>query len=298
MTRVQHILFPIDLAGRSGDVAGYVRQLARSAGARLTVYAVVPPPVEPASVELHRTLRQRLDEVVREEFGDIAAKGVWEPGDPALRIVAFARAHQVDLIAMPTHGVGLFRRLLIGSVTSKVLHDAPCAVWTAAHAQAQMALQVPRTILCAVDKTADALDVIQWAGEFAGVLNARLQLLHVVDPISDWPSLESERELQEQARTDARARLESMLEAAKIDAPLRVAVGHTVQTVTECARQEGADLLFIGRGSAFASVGQLRANAFGIIQRSLCPVISVAARIEARATRPDLLEQSLGKATI
>jgi hypothetical protein len=30
----------------------------------------------------------------------------------------------VDLIMMPTHGVGTFRSFLVGSVTAKVLHDA------------------------------------------------------------------------------------------------------------------------------------------------------------------------------
>ena len=34
---------------------------------------------------------------------------------------------------MPTHGYGVFRRFLLGSVTSKVLHDLGCPVLTGAH---------------------------------------------------------------------------------------------------------------------------------------------------------------------
>ncbi len=54
-------------------------------------------------------------------------------GDPAQVITAFAHTQGVDLIMMPTHGYGPFRRLLLGSVTAKVLHDAECPVWTAVH---------------------------------------------------------------------------------------------------------------------------------------------------------------------
>jgi nucleotide-binding universal stress UspA family protein len=36
-------------------------------------------------------------------------------------------------VDLPTHGLGAFRRSLIGSITAKVLHDAECPVWTGVH---------------------------------------------------------------------------------------------------------------------------------------------------------------------
>ena len=51
----------------------------------------------------------------------------------------WAKANQIDLIMMPTHGYGRFRALLLGSVTAKVLHDADCPVWTAVHREEVMA---------------------------------------------------------------------------------------------------------------------------------------------------------------
>jgi nucleotide-binding universal stress UspA family protein len=106
-------------------------------------------------------------------------------------------------------------------------------------------------------------------------MDARLDFLHVVGPISDWPSLESERRLQEQVRDEARTRIGSMLRSSGVDAPLRVAVGGIVPTVTEEAKQEQADLVIIGRGAVSEPFGRLRTHAFGIIQRSPCPVLSV-----------------------
>ena len=66
-----------------------------------------------------------------------------------------------------------------------------------------------------------------------------------------------------------------MLRDAGVDAPLRVAVGEIVATVTEDARQEQADLVIIGRRTLSAPFGRLRSHVFGIIQRSPCPVLSV-----------------------
>jgi len=54
-------------------------------------------------------------------------------GDPAECIVRVAQENAVDLIVMPTHAHGRFRRFLLGSVTAKVLHDTDCPVLTGVH---------------------------------------------------------------------------------------------------------------------------------------------------------------------
>jgi len=48
-----------------------------------------------------------------------------------------------------------------------------------------------------------------------------------------------------------------------------------VNTVTEQAREEGTDLIILGRGAMHETLGRLRTQAHGIIQRSPCPVLSV-----------------------
>jgi nucleotide-binding universal stress UspA family protein len=176
---------------------------------------------------------------------------------------------------LPTHGLGTFRRLLVGSVTSKVLHDVTCPVWTAAHAEAQPSAGIPQRVLCAVDGTSKSTALLQWADAFCQAVDARLSVLHVVGSVTDWPSAERERELQEQVRGEARAHLEKMQHAATLTIPVRVAVGDIVNTVVEGAAQEQADLVIIGRGAITEPFGGRRTHAFGIVQRSPCPVLSV-----------------------
>ena len=289
MSTLGHFLIPYDFSAQDRQIVPFVRALASRFGARITMFSVVPPTFEPVPADMggpriragddaaawRQNLQTRLDRALIEELAGLPVDRVADGGDPALRIVDFAHNHGVDLIMMPTHGVGTFRNFLVGSVTSKVLHDAKCPVWTAAHAETQTASPLPRTIVCAIDGSPATPSVAQWASEFANMTGARLTLLHVVGPTSDWPALESERRLQEQVRDDTRERITAMLKSAGVDAPLRVAVGGIVQTATEEATQEQADLVIIGRGTVSEPFGRLRTHAFGIIQRSPCPVLSV-----------------------
>ncbi len=153
----------------------------------------------------------------------------------------------VDLVMIPTHGCGLFRSLLLGSVTAKVLHDVQCPVWTATHAEEQNSPQLPKTIMCAVDGTPKTPALLQWAVEFSRQMGATLRLLHVVPPITDWAALPGEEELQEEVRNEARAKIDDLKRSVGIDLPVRISVGPVVATaVTEQAREESADLILIG----------------------------------------------------
>ena len=285
MLTIRHILFPLDFSGAGTAAIPYVRTLANQFHARVTVLSVVPPAwVSPPGVVGPTAITEPsvLVNSLQESLDKLALDGLESPparltalGDPAEKIAEFTRDNAVDLVMTPTHGHGPFRRLLLGSVTSKVLHDVHCPVWTAAHAETQHAHDAPRKILCALDGSEKSLGIAQWAVDFARQAGSTLQLIHVVRPISDWLALESEQALQEELRAESRNRIETMLKSGGLDLPLRIAVGEIVTTITEEARQEGADLIILGRGAMHETLGRLRTHAHGIIQRSPCPVLSV-----------------------
>jgi nucleotide-binding universal stress UspA family protein len=280
---IKHILFPFDFSQQGLQVAPFVAAAARRFDATVTVLGVVPPSFDAAPAGIGRVgettaewthaLHARLDAVPIEAFTGIDVKRVALSGDPAFKITEFAHDHRVDLIAMPTHGLGMFRSLLMGSVTSKVLHDANCPVWTAAHIETQPTHDLPRTILCALDGSRDNPALLRWTAAFSATVGATLKLLHVVRSITDWPSLESERAIQDEFRQEARAQIESMQASAGVEAPLEVVVGEIVPLLGD--RAKDADLVVIGRGSLSSTLGRLRTHAYQIIQRSPCPVISV-----------------------
>ena len=172
-------------------------------------------------------------------------------GDAAQEIVCWVKTHRVDLVMMPSHGYGPFRHLLLGSVTAKVLHDSPCAVWTTAHTGATPDMQHLglKKMICAVDNTADSLNVMRFAAVFAKDMGADLRLVNVVPGVEAWPERQMDVEFEEQLREDAKQRIAELQAKANIDVPACIAVGPIADCVAEEAQRHGADLLVIGRGA-------------------------------------------------
>ena len=72
-------------------------------------------------------------------------------GDAAEAIMEAATQQNADLIMMPSHGSS-FDQFLMGSVTTKVLSETNCPVWTGAHLKESHSKKFAlRSILCAVD---------------------------------------------------------------------------------------------------------------------------------------------------
>lgn len=49
-------------------------------------------------------------------------------GDPAEEIVRLAQIHNADLIVLGSRGLTGMKRILLGSVSSQIVEDAPCSV--------------------------------------------------------------------------------------------------------------------------------------------------------------------------
>jgi nucleotide-binding universal stress UspA family protein len=284
------IVLPVDFSERSTGGAHYARALATRFGSGVRALHVLPPfsyafgGLEGAGVDTREFFeaaearaKRELADFIAAELAGVAAEPMVLDGDPAHRIVEYAHAENADLIVLPTHGYGPFRRLLLGSVTAKVLHDAGCPVWTGAHmAEAPAAGDIRiGKILCALDLGPLSRDVFCWARRLAEALEAKLSVLHVTPTLDvaqaryfdpDWRII-----IENQARED----LEKLNQNLGANAEVIVESGQTAAAVREVAERSQADLVVIGRGAITGTLGRLRANAYAIIREAPCPVISV-----------------------
>lgn len=136
----QHLLVPIDLSASAEQALDYAIGLARTLSARLTVLHVIQP-VPMAGVDMGVTLPETyLREVeadiqhsmeaalARVTAAGLTGERVVLYGVPVQEIVETAKARQVDLIVMGTHGRTGLMHVLLGSVAERVVRLAPCSV--------------------------------------------------------------------------------------------------------------------------------------------------------------------------
>lgn len=271
------ILIPIDFSERSLGAARFAIPLAERFHSEITLLHVVP---DPGAERRSNTKRdERIKKLLRDflcaAFAHLDVKRVLRTGPPAAEIVTYARENQSDVIMMPTHGYGAFRRLLLGSITAKVLHDAACPVWTGAHlAKGPSAEWLhPTTILCAADTGPGSERALRWAAQMAAELSTALLLVHV-DPRLESPDGEDLREHMPDLLAEANQKMKRLQNAAATHAPVFIEYGSIPRAVSRAAAHLKADLLVIGRGGGLEP-GGLGLNTYGIIRESCLPVVSV-----------------------
>ncbi len=141
---LKNILVPTDFSEASECALRYGRALACAFHACLHLVHVIEDFTVSAwtsdvYVAALPTLREELEKDALEQLrrllpvaerDSLGAHVLLLAGSPFLEIVRYARAHEIDLIVMGTHGRGPVAHMLLGSVAEKVVRKAPCPVLT------------------------------------------------------------------------------------------------------------------------------------------------------------------------
>jgi len=285
----RHILFPVDFSRRAHGAAPLIRAMAQRFEAKLTLlhaadepypwYGGLDAPILPELEwpDIEAEASRRLSEFAAAEFPNFPCQTVVRQGEPASAAIAYSEEANIDLIAMPTHGRGVFRSALLGSVTAKILHDSRCAVWTDAHSATG---SVPwesgwGSILCAIDTTEESLRLIQAAAELGSRFKGKVRLVHAVPGAEagqeKYFDLEFQRFLEDSAR-QAIAKLQSQ---TGTDFEVCLGAGTPGRIVAAAAEHHAADLVVIGHGHLRGVAGRFRTHAYGIVRSAPCPVLSL-----------------------
>jgi nucleotide-binding universal stress UspA family protein len=278
MPLIKKILFPVDFSSSCRGAARYVEAIAGRFEARIMLLHAVTMGEHNLAEELLPRSQAQLDDFLRDELKYFPTERICVTGEASSAIVDAARSWCPDLVMMPTHGFGVFRRLLLGSVTAKVLHDLDCPVWTSIHAEAAPPLEEVhcRRVLCALDLAPRSQSVLEWAAWLAREYQADLGIVHAVAKIPPEYGLwalteESLRSVSEEAQIG----IGILQTTAGTTAQVFVDSGDPATIIACAAKSFNADLLVIGRHSRTDVIGHLRPNAYAILRDSPCPVISI-----------------------
>lgn len=291
--KFRDILFPTNFSKSSEAITDHAVGLAKATNTKVWILSVIPRleewhgasenyfgPFSDAAVEGFQKERRVLEEerlktlqrFQESYFASVDSGVLVRSGGVAEQIIDVAKETDAGLIMMPTHTLGRRRQFLIGSTTAKVLHDAPCPVWTSPHPRELNTFRPYRNIVIAIDYRALSGPFLVRASEFAGRFDAKLSVFSAIPP-----GPEADRHLTQKLKKDLTSALENQLRENKVKASIHLLEGNPGEVIWEVAEDiEKADLIITGRGRLDeAAAEHLQSNNYEIIWNAPCPVITL-----------------------
>src|SRR5688572_7310598 len=243
-----------------------------------------PHVANPLLVEPDATREQALRELERfakpaRETG-LGVDLVVRAGRITDEIVDLASELPADLLVMGTHGRGGFKRWALGSVTEKILREAPCPVLTVSHQQETRVGPVPfKRVLCATDFSPSAGSALRYALKLTQEAQGHLILLNVVE---DMPVRQTRRRSTAESSVVGRELMNeawSRLRAA-VPSDARnwchteeiVTRGRAPEEIVRIAREGEADVVVMGvHGRSALDLMMFGSTTHHVVRVASCP---------------------------
>jgi nucleotide-binding universal stress UspA family protein len=222
----------------------------------------------------HSQLREFVTTHARE---NIQPELVVEQGSAPDAILSFAQTHKTELIVMGTHGRRGYDRLMLGSVTDRVMRRSPCPVVavsklpdnTTATCEERHAHRLNRILFCA-DFSKHSARALNYAIEATAEYDAELTLLHVLE---EAPSAAR----SEQVIAATTERLEKLIpskESKTLRIKTAVCIGEPYQQIIRLALAEQIDMVAMGvRGRGSLDLAVFGSTTYRVMQLGSCPVL-------------------------
>jgi nucleotide-binding universal stress UspA family protein len=231
------------------------------------------------------------------KFAAIAARRIQEhfPGwristmvrsdSPAYGLLSAADETDPDLIVIGSHGRSILGRLILGSVSQKVLAEASCSVRIG---RSRAGVQgVPLRMIVGVDGTPDSRAAVEhvasrnWPAASSEEDVAAYGMADVPIPFG-FPMIGTVQEgmsMQWDALEKATGDAVTLLQASGLAARATVKDGAPIPILLESAREWGADCIFLGaRGHRFLERFLLGSVSAAVAARAECSVEVVRSR--------------------
>jgi nucleotide-binding universal stress UspA family protein len=302
MIAIRRILCPVDFSEYSRRALDHAVAIARWYESRITVlhvFSAVPVTTfGPGVFETFALPGADRDQLLAETNRFIASEGasgiaidtVIREGGPAGEILDQATSMNADLLVIGTHGRSGFERLLLGSVTEKVLRKATCPVMTVPRRLPEAVPAGPvlyKRILCPIDFSDSSLRALDYAMSLAREADGHLAVLHVISHefenvmadvlVTDEHTTVAE--YRRQREDDIRRRLKDAVPegvATYCTVEAMVTRGKPSREILRVAAEQNIDLIVIGvQGRAAVDLTLFGSTTQHVVRGATCPVLTL-----------------------
>ncbi|TDU87866.1 nucleotide-binding universal stress UspA family protein [Kribbella voronezhensis] len=199
-----------------------------------------------------------------------------------------SQAQDADLVVVGSRGIGGFRGLLVGSVSSTVAAHAPCPVVVVHPHRDGTAFPASPTgrIVVGVDGSDVSAAAIRFAFQEAARRRVGVTAVHAAMPTRQHPSLRVPADIVEQVERQlfAEAMDSKRILVSGIDVKTKLVHSHPVQALLDEA--DGAELLVVGSHGRGGFTGMLLGSVSqAVLHHAPCPV-AVVHRTKAKKPSP------------
>jgi nucleotide-binding universal stress UspA family protein len=292
--KIKLILCPIDFSEFSVSAYQHALSVAEHYQAKLVAQHIVelwrhPSADFAASAGLYEEFCQALRESGKEQLQEFVKKHTHDEIQPELlvqvgvaadSILSFAQSQETDVIVMGTHGRRGLDRLMLGSVTDRVMRTAPCPVLAASKPSHDSVAagkerghvhHLSRILFCA-DFSENSDRALEYAISATAEYDAELTLLHVLEGVTGPTKTE-------EAMAATAERLDKLIpperrKTLKIKTAVRI--GKPYAQVIQLALETQIDLVIMGvRGRGALDVAVFGSTTYRVMQLGSCPVLAV-----------------------
>jgi nucleotide-binding universal stress UspA family protein len=195
-------------------------------------------------------------------------------------ILSFAQAQKADGIVMGTHGQRGFDRLMLGSVTDRVMRKASCPVLVVGNPPRDLMatdekgrrVHRLRQILFCTDFSENSERALNYAISATEEYDAELTLLHVLEEV---PS-PAKTEKAVAAATEQLNKLIPPEGHKDLKVKSAVRIGKPYRQIIEFAVEEQIDMVAMGvRGRSGLDLAVFGSTTYRVMQLGPCPVLAV-----------------------
>jgi nucleotide-binding universal stress UspA family protein len=294
MLEIKLILCPIDFSELSVRAYYHALSVAEHYQAKVAALHVVDLSLHPsldfaATAGLYREssrmfcaeAEEQLQKFVkRHTHSDIQPELSVELGNPPDTILSFAEARNPDVIIMGTHGRRGYDRLMLGSVTDRVMRTSPRPVLVVckpphestagADERGHYVHHVSRILFCA-DFSENSKRALKYAISLTSEYNAELTLLHVLEKVPR-PAKAAETIA---AATEQLEKLIPAEERKTLKIATAVRIGKAYEQIIQFALESQIDLSVMGvRGRGALDLAIFGSTTYRVMQLGPCPVVT------------------------
>ena len=284
MIHVKRIMVPVDFSEPSKKAVNYGLSLASEFESRLLLAHIAPFDsglYDKAKAQLLQLVpadwRARLDFEIVVKAGDIREE-----------LLATVEEKEIDLVVMGSRGRSYFERMLLGSVTERLLRKLHVPILTVSHLDPEREIHTPgpvplHRIVYATDLSEASEAGLEFSIRLAHGLDAHLTVVHVVQAVdialhgmetaSFMPDYAAEARVQ---ATERLSKLIALVSDGSVPITTVVAEGVPYGAINRISEQNHADLIVINlQGKGMLERALLGTTAERVIRTAHVPVLSL-----------------------